>query len=86
MKLKLGIASLLVVGALAAAPSVFATDSNHGATPQGSMEGMHGGMTGMMGMMEQMTKMMDGCSAMMQGSSRPNEQWQRPQRDQGDKK
>lgn len=73
----LAITSTVVAG-LAAAPALYAHDSERSG---GSM--MRSGMMGeggMMGMMNQMSEMMEGCKRMMQsmnqgGSGRPNEQW-----------
>ena len=73
------VASTLAAG-LAAAPALYAHDSDNGG---GSMMG-HGmmGQGGMMGMMGRMSSMMENCSQMMQAmmgdgheAARPNEQW-----------
>lgn len=71
----LAITSAVIAG-LAAAPALYAHDSNESG---GSMmdSGMMG-QGGMMGMMGQMSEMMEGCNKMMQsqgGSGKPNEQW-----------
>jgi Spy/CpxP family protein refolding chaperone len=70
------VASMLAAG-LAAAPAIYAHDSDGAG---GSMMGR--GMMGQGGMMGQMSSMMENCSQMMQammGSrhepARPNEQW-----------
>ena len=65
----LAITSTVIAG-LAAAPALYAHDS----------EESGGSMMGMMNMMGQMSEMMEGCNRMMQsmshdGSGRPNEQW-----------
>lgn len=65
----------VVVAALAAAPTLYAEDSQ---PPSGSMmgHGMMGGMTGM----TSMGRMMDHCNQMMQSGgsgSRPNDQWRK---------
>ena len=73
------VASTLAAG-LAAAPALYAHDSNSaGASMMG--RGMMG-QGGMMGMMGQMSSMMENCSQMMQAmmgdgdaAARPNEQW-----------
>ena len=71
------IASTLAAG-LAAAPAIYAHDSDDaGVSMMG--RGMMG-QGGMMGMMSQMNGMMEDCSEMMQGmndhgAQRPNEQW-----------
>jgi hypothetical protein len=81
--------ALVLLGAAAAAPAVYAGES-HGS--HGSMmgRGMMGG-SGMMGgrgigMMNQMSRMMDQCGAMMQGNERPNDQWRRSPPSGQDKK
>lgn len=85
----LAVTSTLVAG-LAAAPTLFAHDSEgsgglmmgRGMMGQGGMMG-GGNMTGMMNMMGQMNTMMENCNQMMQrmmgnhGSEKPNEQWQK---------
>jgi hypothetical protein len=64
-----------VVAGLAAAPALYAHDSDgRGSSMMGP------GMMGQGGMMGQMSEMMEGCNKMMQsmnrgGSGRPNEQW-----------
>jgi hypothetical protein len=73
------VASALAAG-LAAAPAIYAHDSD-GAGGSMMGRGMMG-QGGMMGMMGQMSSMMENCSQMMQAmmgdgreSARPNEQW-----------
>jgi hypothetical protein len=70
------VASMLAAG-LAAAPAIYAHDSDGAG---GSMMGR--GMMGQGGMMGQMSSMMENCSQMMQAMmgdghepARPNEQW-----------
>jgi hypothetical protein len=70
------VASILAAG-LAAAPALYAHDSDGGGS---SMLGR--GMMGRDGMMGQMSSMMENCSQMMQAmmgdgheAARPNEQW-----------
>lgn len=73
------VASTLAAG-VAAAPTIYAHDSNGS---DGSMMGRGMmGQDGMMGMMGQMSSMMENCNEMMQaqkdsetGGQRPNEQW-----------
>ncbi len=75
--------ALVLLGALAAAPALYADDSHgsHGSMMDRGMMGRSGMMGGHgMGMMNQMRQMMDQCGAMMQGGSRgdrPNDQWRR---------
>ncbi len=66
--------ALVLFGALAAAPAVYAGESHgsHGSMMGRGMMGGHG-----MGMMNQMSRMMDQCGAMMRGNERPNDQWRR---------
>jgi hypothetical protein len=73
------VASTLAAG-LAAAPAIYAHDSDRAG---GSMMGRGMmGQGGMMGMMGQMSSMMENCGQMMQAmmgdgdaAARPNEQW-----------
>jgi hypothetical protein len=74
------VASTLAAG-LAAAPALYAHDSDGAG---GSMMG-RGMMMGQGGMMGQMSSMMENCSQMMQAMrgdghepARPNEQWRNP--------
>ena len=76
------VATALTAG-IAAAPTLYAHDSE---SAQGSMMGQGGMMgQGMMGqgMMGQMSQMMESCNEMMQSmmgqhdSGKPNEQWQK---------
>ena len=72
--------AVVLLGALAAAPALYADDSHgsHGSMMGRGMMGGSGMMGGHgMGMMNQMRQMMDQCGGMMQGSSRghrPNDQ------------
>jgi uncharacterized protein YidB (DUF937 family) len=77
-------ATALVAG-LAAAPALYADESQkpreHGAMMGSGMMGQ-GDMSGMMSMMGQMAGMMEGCTKMMQGASNggsgePNDQWRK---------
>ena len=66
--------ALALLGAIAAAPVLYADESHgsHGSMMGRGMMGGHG-----MGMMNQMSRTMDQCGAMMQGNERPNDQWRR---------
>jgi hypothetical protein len=76
-----------VIAGLAAAPALYAHDSNEsGGSMMGSGMMSQGSMMGMMG---QMSEMMEGCNKMMQsmnrdGSGRPNEQWREDAPDKKD--
>jgi len=69
--------AMLLIAALAAAPSVYAEQEASGSSmDHGMMDG--GGMMGTMKMMKQMGRMMDHCSGMMNdGGNRPNDQWRK---------